>query len=63
MPRFQTYRQAASFNRWPGLVNLVIWRAGRSPKIAAKLGDVLNERRLPGSLLTLRGLRNMLTPG
>ena len=63
LPRFQTYRQAASFNRWPGLVNLVIWRAGRSPKIAAKLGDVLNERRLPGSLLTLRGLRNMLTPG
>ena len=63
LPRFQTYRQAASFNRWPALVNLIIWRAGRSPRIAAKLGDVLNERRLPGSLLTLRGLRNMLTPG
>jgi geranylgeranyl reductase family protein len=63
LPKFQTYRQAASFNRWPGLVNLIIWRAGRSPRIAAKLGDVLNERRLPGSLLTLRGLRNMLTPG
>ena len=63
LPRFQTYRQAASFNRWPRLVDLVIWRARRSPRIAAKLGDVLNERRLPGSLLTLRGLRNMLTPG
>ena len=63
LPRFTTYRQAASFNRWPSLVNLIIWRAGRSPQIAAKLADVLNERRLPGSLLTWRGLRNLLTPG
>ncbi len=62
LPRFRTYRQAASFNRWPWLVNLVIWRARHSPRLMAKLGDVLNERRLPGSMLTARGLRNLLSP-
>jgi geranylgeranyl reductase family protein len=62
LPRFQTYRQAASFNRWPWLVNVMIWRAANSPRILAKLGDILNERRLPGSLLTWRGVRNMLLP-
>ena len=62
LPRFQTYRQAASFNRWPWLVSLIIWRAHQSPRLKAKFSDILNERRLPGSLLTLRGLRNLLRP-
>jgi menaquinone-9 beta-reductase len=62
VPRFKTYRQAASFNRQPWLVSLMIWRAAKSPRIVAKLSDILNERRLPGSLLTLRGLRSMLWP-
>ena len=62
LPRFQTYRKAANFNRLPWLVDLVIWRASRSPRIQAKLSDILNERRLPGSLLSWRGLRNMLLP-
>ena len=60
LPRFETYRQAGSFNRLPWLVSLVIWRARHSPRLNAKLSDVLSEKRLPGSLLTLRGLRSML---
>jgi flavin-dependent dehydrogenase len=62
LPRFQTYRQAASFNRLPWLVSLIIWRARHSPRLKAKFSDILNERRLPGSLLTWRGFRNMLRP-
>jgi flavin-dependent dehydrogenase len=61
-PRFDMYRKAASFNRFPWLVNVMIWRARHSPRIRAKLSDILNERRMPGSLLTLRGLRSMLMP-
>ena len=60
LPRFKTYRQAGSFNRLPWLVSLVIWRARHSPRLNAKLSDVLSEKRMPGSLLTLRGLRSML---
>ena len=61
-PRFAMYRKAASFNRAPWLISVVIWRARRSPQLAAKLGDILNERRLPGTLLSWRGLRSVLMP-
>jgi len=61
-PRFDMYRQAASFNRHPWLLNIMVWRARQSPRILSKLSDILNERRLPGSLLTWRGIRSMLLP-
>jgi len=60
LPRFALYRKAASFNRHPWLLSLVVWRARRSPRLVARLADVLGERRLPGSLLSWRGLRAML---
>lgn len=59
-PRFAMYRKAASFNRHPLLVSLVVWRASRSPRVLARLADILNERRLPGSLLSWRGFKAML---
>lgn len=59
-PRFEMYRKAASFNRHPWLLSLVVWRARRSERIMARLSDILNERRMPGSLLSWRGLRSML---
>lgn len=62
LPRYASYRQAGSFNRHPWLANLVIWRARSSPRIQAKLSDVLNEQRIPGSWLTLRALRNIIKP-
>ncbi|MBN8486355.1 MAG: FAD-dependent monooxygenase [Burkholderiales bacterium] len=61
-PRFEMYRQAASFNSHPWLLNVMVWRARHSPRILAKLSDILNERRMPGSLLTWRGVRSMLLP-
>jgi geranylgeranyl reductase family protein len=59
-PRFQMYRRAASFNRYPWLINLVIWRARGSANIRARLADILAERRMPGSLLSWRGLRRLV---
>jgi geranylgeranyl reductase family protein len=60
LPRYRSYRQAGGFNRHPWLADLVIRRAQHSPRIQAKLADVLNERRLPGGLFTWRALRNLL---
>ncbi|MDH5709433.1 MAG: NAD(P)/FAD-dependent oxidoreductase [Hylemonella sp.] len=56
-PRFAMYRKAASFNRHPWLVNLVIWRIRASARAIAVLADILAERRLPYNLLSWRGLR------
>lgn len=59
-PRFEMYRKAASFNHHPWMVNLVVWRARRNQKVLDRLSDILNERRLPGSLLSWRGFKGML---
>jgi len=59
-PRFEMYRKAASFNRHPFLVSLVIWRALHSRRTIARLSDILNERRMPGSLLSWRGFKGMM---
>lgn len=59
-PRFEMYRKAASFNRYPFLVSLVIWRARRSERVLTRLSDILNERRMPGSLLSWRGFKGMM---
>jgi menaquinone-9 beta-reductase len=59
-PRFQMYRKAASFNRYPWLVSLVVWRALHSRRTIARMSDILNERRMPGSLLSWRGFKGMM---
>ncbi|HEX5684276.1 MAG TPA: NAD(P)/FAD-dependent oxidoreductase [Ideonella sp.] len=59
-PRFEMYRKAASFNRYPLLVSLVVWRARHSKRMVARLSDILNERRMPGSLLSWRGFKSMM---
>jgi flavin-dependent dehydrogenase len=59
-PRFEMYRKAASFNRYPVFVSMVVWRAQRSARVLARLSDILNERRMPGSLLTWRGFKGMM---
>ena len=60
LPRFQMYHRAASFNRHPWLIDLVVWRAQNRPRVIAGLADILAERRMPGSLLSWRGLRAMV---
>jgi menaquinone-9 beta-reductase len=59
-PRFEMYRKAASFNRHPVLVSMVVWRARHSERVVARLSDILNERRMPGSLLSWRGFKGMM---
>lgn len=59
-PRFDMYRKAASFNRHPWLLSLLVWRAKGSPRMIARFADILGERRLPGSLLSWRGVRALL---
>lgn len=56
-PRFDLYRKAVSFNRHPWLLNLLVWRARGSARMVARCADILGERRMPGSLLSWRGLR------
>ena len=56
-PRFDMYRKAASFNRHPWLLSLLVWRAKGSPRMIARFADILGERRMPGSLLSWRGVR------
>jgi geranylgeranyl reductase family protein len=59
-PRFRMHRKAASFNRFPALVSLVVWRAAYSRRMVARLSDILNERRMPGNLLSWRGFKSMM---
>ena len=60
MPRFKMYRKATSFNRWPWLVDLVIWRARRSPRLIKAFAGVLDETRMPGTVLSWRGLKRLI---
>lgn len=57
MPRFKMYQQAAYFNQYPWLISLVIWKAGRMPRVIRALADILAERRMPETILSWRGLK------
>jgi menaquinone-9 beta-reductase len=59
-PMFDAYDQGSRFNRHPWLVDLVVWRARRSPRIRARMAGVLQEKQRPGQLFTWRGLRKLM---
>jgi len=59
-PKFLLFRKASSFNRYPWLLNPVVWRAKRSVRLQNALADILAERRQPGSLLSWRGVKALL---
>lgn len=59
-PRFELYRKAASLNRYPWMIELVVWRARHSRRLVSRLSDVLNERRMPGSLFSWRGMKRLI---
>jgi geranylgeranyl reductase family protein len=54
--KFRHYATAQRWLRYPAVVNLVAWRVARSKALRALLSDVLNERRDPTELLSVRGL-------
>jgi len=61
-PRFAAYEQANRINEHPWLADLVIWRARRSRRLVRQLGEVLEESRSPGPLVSAGGLLQLLLP-
>jgi menaquinone-9 beta-reductase len=59
-PRFDLYARANQVNAHPWLVDLLIWRAGRSRRLLDGMAGVLEETRNPGHLVSPRGLLKVL---
>jgi geranylgeranyl reductase family protein len=59
-PRFVLYEKANAFNRWPWLVDLVVWRGQRDPVARDRMARVLEEKSIPGSILTVKGMFKLL---
>jgi len=60
LPRYRAYEQAAIFNRHPRFVDFLVRRGMSSSVVRQRLADVLAEKRLPGSLLSWRGIKTLL---
>ncbi|MGN6828616.1 NAD(P)/FAD-dependent oxidoreductase [Paucibacter sp. M5-1] len=58
-PKFDLYARADRINGTPWLVDLLIWRAQKSPRILRRMSGVLNETSNPGSLITVKGLTRL----
>ena len=61
-PRFDLYQRASRVNDHPWLIDLLIWRAKRSPRILRRMEGVLEETGNPGNLVSLRGLTRLFLP-
>ena len=61
-PRFALYERANRVNNHPWLVDLLIWRARRSPRILRRMQGVLEETGNPGNLVSLRGMTRLFLP-
>ncbi len=59
-PRFGLYERAAQVNHHPWLIDLVLWRARRSPGILRRMTGVLEETQNPGRLISWRGLSKLM---
>lgn len=60
-PRFDLYEYANRVNAWPWLMDLMIWRAGRSARLVQRMSGVLDETSNPASLFTVRGMKRLFT--
>jgi len=58
-PRFELYQRANNVNRYPWLVDLLIWRAKKSNSLLRRMSGVLNETSNPGNLLSFKGFRRL----
>ena len=58
-PKFDLYEHANQVNADPWLVDLLIWRARRSPRLLQRMSGILNETNNPGNLFSLKGLRRL----
>ncbi len=62
-PRFDLYERANRVNDMPWLIDLLLWRARRSPRILQRMSQVLEEKGNPGNLVTWRGVAKLFVPG
>jgi menaquinone-9 beta-reductase len=58
-PRFDLYERANLVNRHPWLINLLIWRANKSPRIVRRMSGVLEETSNPGNLISVKGFTRL----
>ncbi len=61
-PRFDLYRNADRVSDHPWLIDLMIWRAQKSPRVLRRMAGVLEETGNPGNLVSLRGVWKLFVP-
>ena len=59
-PRFDMYEVGSHVNHWPWLVDLVVWRARKSPRILNRMAGMLEETQNPGRLFSWRGISKLM---
>ena len=58
-PKYELYERGDRVNRHPWLVDLLIWRAGKSERLRRRMSGVLDETSTPGQLVSLKGLARL----
>jgi geranylgeranyl reductase family protein len=61
-PRFQLYERANDVNDRPWMIDLLLWRAAKSPRILKRMSAVLEEKGNPGNLVSMRGMLKLFVP-
>jgi menaquinone-9 beta-reductase len=61
-PRFDLYERANKVNDHPWLIDLLLWRAKKSPRILHRMSQVLEEKGNPGNLVSMRGVAKLFLP-
>ncbi len=59
-PRFDMYEVGSHVNHRPWLVDLVVWRARKSPRILNRMAGMLEETQNPGRLFSWRGIGKLM---
>ena len=60
MPKYNSYAKANNVNEYPWLMDLVIWRAQKSPRVLQSMTNFLNEKSNPAKIFTLKGAKRLL---
>ncbi len=61
-PRFTLYERANKVNDHPWMIDLLVWRARKSPRILKRMAAVLEEKGNPGNLVSMRGMLRLFLP-
>jgi geranylgeranyl reductase family protein len=60
-PRFDLYTRANKVNAHPWLMDLLVWRARKNPRLVRRMSGVLDETCNPGHLVSVRGVLKLFT--